>query len=332
MKSFLKKYWALAIPLVVIIVALFFFIRSFTGDKEEDTVIGMVDVTSIDVAAEFPGRLDSLMVAQGDKVKKGQLLGILRSNEIDAVSQQTLAGISVAQAQLQLIRKGPRSELVQATDKLYQIAEDQYELFSKTYQRMERLYNAEVISGQEKDIFYFKYQAAKKEMETAKLNLDMLRNGASPEVIQSAEAILKQAEEAHNLTRSLQENTRIYAPATGTISSLVIHEGEIVSIGYPIMTIEKENSQVIRFNIRQDKAARLNPGKTVMVTVPGCVPETFSAVVSSVAPSLEFANWVPTKDRGQFELRTFTIEVKPGNLATVSGLRSGMTASLSLSK
>lgn len=330
MKQFLKTYWALAIPVIILIVALFFFVKSCTGTKEEDTAIGMVDVSSVDVAASLPGRMDSLLVEEGDHVKKGQLLAILSSNEIDAITRQALAGINVAQSQTQLLKRGPRTEIIQATEKLYQIAQDQYDLFSKTYERMDKLYNAEVISGQEKDIFYFKYQAAKKEMETAKLNLEMLRQGTSPEIIQSAEAITRQAEEAYNLTKSLQENTRIYAPATGVISKLVIKEGEVVAIGYPIMTIEKENSQVIRFNIRQDKAAQLSAGKALKIKVPGCIPETFEAVVSNVAPSLEFANWVPTKDRGQFELRTFTIELKPRDFKAITGLRSGMTASLSL--
>lgn len=327
MKNFLKNYWALSIPIIVLAVALFFLFK--TGGKEDDNPIGMVDATSIDVAAEFPGRLDSLFVHQGDTVKQGQLLGVLRTNEIDAIRSQALAAIDAAKGQLDLLKQGPREEVIEATNKLYQISQDQYDLFSKTYDRMQRLYNADVISGQEKDIFYFKYQASKKEMETAKLNLDMLQKGTRPELIKSANAIVKQAEQAYELTKALHENTRIYAPATGVITSLIIHQGEIVSIGYPIMSIEKENSSIIRFNIRQDNASLLKQGTTVKVKVPGCTPEVFEAQVSTISPSLEFANWVPSKDKGQFELRTFTIELKP-SLSSINGLRSGMTASLQL--
>ncbi|WP_315815185.1 hypothetical protein [Paraflavitalea speifideaquila] len=77
------------------------------------------------------------------------------------------------------------------------------------------------------------------------------------------------------------------------------------------MTVEKENSYILRFNIRQDIAASLQPGTNASVKVPGCNPEEFKVVVSTVAPSLTFANWVPSKEKGQFELRTFTIEFKP---------------------
>ncbi len=159
-----------------------------------------------------PGRLDSLFVEQGDTVRTGQLLGVLRTNEIEAIRAQALAAVDAAKGQLELLQQGPRKELVSATGKLYEIAEDQYDLFSKTYDRMQRLYNADVISGQEKDIFFFKYQAAQKEMETAKLNLEMLQKGTRPELIKSAQAIVKQAEQAHELTKALKENTRIYSP------------------------------------------------------------------------------------------------------------------------
>lgn len=328
MKDFIKNYWAVLIPVLVVIVALFFFLA---GNKEEENnFVGMVDAASVDVAAEFPGRLDSLLVEQGDTVKAGQLVAVLRSNEINAVKAQALSAIDAAKGQQELLTQGARPELIEATSKLYQISEEQYKLFSTTYDRMERLYNADVISGQEKDMFYFKYQAAKKEMETAKLNLQMLKNGTRPELLKTANAIVKQAEQAYELTKALGDNTKVYAPADGVISSLVTHQGEIVSIGYPMMTIEKKNSTLLRFNIRQDKANLLKLGAKASVRVPGCEPETFDVKVTSVSPTLEFANWVPSKDKGQFELRTFTIELKPENLSGIKGLRSGMTASLIL--
>lgn len=329
MKDLLKNYWALLVPVIVLVVALLFLLKK-SGNDAPDTIVGMIDATNVDVAAEFPGRLDSLFVEKGDTVRTGQLLGVLRTNEIDAIRAQAKAGIAAARGQLDLLQRGTRSELVQSASKLYQISEDQYDLFSKTNERMQRLYNADVISGQERDIFYFKYQASKKEMETAKLNLEMLQKGTSPELIQSAKAIVEQAEQAYELTKALHDNTRIFAPADGVITSLVIHQGEIVAIGYPIMTIEKNNSTVLRFNVRQDKSAGLKLGTGASVRVPGCDPDHFGVVVSSISPSLEFANWVPTKDRGQFELRTFTIEFRPKDPAAIKGLRSGMTAALQL--
>ncbi len=328
MKRFLSQYWALLIPVIILLVAVLFLIRN--PASQDNTFIGMVDAAYVDVAAEFPGRLDSLLVEQGDTVQQGQLLGVLRTTEINAIRRQAEAAIEAASSQVKLLEKGARPEVIRNAGNLYKIAQDQYDLAQKTYQRMERLYNDSVVSGTEKDIIYFKYQAARKEMEIARLNQEMLKKGTQPEIIQTATAILKQAEQGYELTKALTDNTRIYAPASGIISSLVIHEGEIVSIGYPMMTLQKNMSYFIRFNIRQDKAAALPLGAKARVRVPGCEPEIFDAVVSAVSPSLEFANWVPVKEKGSFELRTFTIELKPVNSSAIRGLRPGMTASLQM--
>ncbi|WP_143306807.1 HlyD family secretion protein [Chitinophaga vietnamensis] len=328
MKNILKNYWALLIPLLVLIIALIFFLKK-PGDADK-TIIGMVDADYVDVAAEFPGRLDSLVVEQGDTVKKGQLLGVLRATEINAIRNQALAAIEAAQSQLTLLEKGARPEAIKAADNLYKITQDQYALMQKTYQRMENLFNDQVISGQEKDLVYFKLQAAKKEMETAKLNMDMLQQGSRPEMIQAAAAILKQAQEGYQLTKALADNTYIHAPSDGIISSMVIEEGEIVAIGYPLMTIQKPATYHMRFNIRQDEMKGLQNGARVKMRVPGCTPENFDAEVYKVAPSLTFANWVPVKERGQFELRTFTVDCKPVSQSALQGLRPGMTASMQI--
>lgn len=328
MKAVLKNYWALLIPAAILVVALIFFIRKPSAASRE--VIGMVDADYVDVAAEFPGRLDSLLVRQGDTIRKGQLLGVLRSTEINAVRNQALAAIDAAKGQLALLQKGARPEAIKAADNLYNITQQQYELMQKTYQRMQNLFNDDVISGQEKDLVYFKLQAAKKEMETAKLNMDMLQQGSRPELIATAAAIVKQAEQGYELTKALSDNTYIHAPSDGIITSMVIAEGEIVAIGYPLMTIQKPSTYHITCNIRQDDMKAVPLGARLKVRVPGCDPEHFDAEVFKAAPSLTFANWVPVKEQGKFELRTFTIDLKPVNQAAIKGLRPGMTASLSL--
>lgn len=327
MRNFFKNYWALFVPVMVLLIALLFLFRQSPG-KEADTLIGMVDAEFVDVAAEFPGRLDSLFVQSGDTVQKGQLLGVVRTKEIDAVNRQALAAIDAASSNLNLLRKGARPEVVQSAMNVYSIAQQQYELARTTYQRIQNLYDKEIVSGEERDVIQFKLEAAQKEMEIARLNWEMLQKGTQPEVIAAATAILQQAKQVYELTKSLTENTRIIAPANGVLSTLIIHEGEIVSIGYPMMTIQKHDSYFVRFNVRQDKMQALTRGAKVQLQIPGCVPERIHATVSNIAATLSFANWVPTKDRGQFELRTFTVECRPDDRGAIKGMRPGMTASL----
>lgn len=327
MSNFFKNYWAILIPVIVLAIALYFLFKK-AAEPASNSVLGMVDAEFTDVAAEFPGRLDTLLVHSGDTVKKGQLLGVVRTKEINAINNQALTAIDAARSNLRLLEKGPRPELVASSNNVYKIAQDQYDLARTTYERIQHLYDKEVVSGEERDIIHFKLQAAEKEMEIARLNWEMLKKGTQPEMIAAANAILTQAEQAYELTKSIHENTRITAPNDGIISTLIVKEGEIISIGYPIMTIQETGTYFVRFNIRQDEMKGLTEGSKVTLDIPGCTPQRMSGTVSKINATLTFANWVPTKERGQFELRTFTVECKPENAGQIKGLRSGMTAEM----
>ena len=73
---------------------------------------------------------------------------------------------------------------------------------------------------------------------------------------------------------------------------------------------------------------KIDKGSIVKMKIPGCTPEEVKGVVSELAPALGYADWVPEKQNGEFELRTFQIKVKPENANLIKGLRSGMTAQL----
>jgi HlyD family secretion protein len=328
MKSFFKKYWAVFIPIAILIIAVLFI---FIGGKaNENEIIGMVDARFVDVSTMYPGRLDSLFVEKGDTVRKGQLLAVLQTTEINAVKQQALSAITAARNNLELLKQGPRKESVQSSKELLKIAQHQYNLMKKTYQRIHNLYQDSVISGEEKDLTYYKLQAAEKEKKIAKLHAQMLQKGTQPEMIQAAEAVLEQAEQSYQLVKSISKNTHVQAPATGIISTLITDVGETISIGYPMMTIQKLGSYYVRFNIRQDKMNHIRKGMDVGLNIPGIDQTTIKAKVTQIAPALKFANWVPEAQTGKFELRTFEVHVKPTE--SVKNLRPGMTAELILPK
>ncbi|WP_300602447.1 HlyD family secretion protein [Niabella sp.] len=328
-KTGFKNYWALLIPLLILLIALLFLLRK---DKKpgRETITGMVDAATVDVSAGMPGRLEALNVKTGDTVTEGQLLATLKSESLDIVKSQAGDAVNIAQQNLDLLKRGVAPEVLKSAVNIQDIAEQQLQLVTKTYDRMIRLYDQGVISGQEKDLISFKYEAAKKELETAKLNVELLRKGSNPQMLGSAQSLLSQAKGAEELAANVKEKASIHAPAAGIITTLVSKQGEMVNAGYPIMTIQKEASFFITFNVRQDLMTRLPKGAVADLKIPGCVPENIKGTVTELAPALGYANWVPADQSGQMELRTFSIKVVPQHMESIQGLRSGMTAQLLL--
>jgi HlyD family secretion protein len=330
MKNFVKNYWAVFIPIAVLVAALVYLLKDKSAETPKDAVIGMVDAEFIDVSASLPVRVLDIPVKEGDEVKEGQLVAQMKTSEIETIQSQVADAVEIARNQLDKVDRGVEPEVLASAKNLQQIAQQQMDLMSKTYSRFQNLYSEGVVSGQERDVIYFKYKAAQKELETAKLNVQLLQRGSNKELKNSAQAILNQAQNAEKLTQEIKDNASLKAPVSGRISTIVSNKGEMVNAGYPMMTIQKDNSFFVKFNLRQNQMTKIEKGSLVMMKIPGCIPETVKGKVSELAPALGYADWVPEKQNGEFELRTFQIKVKPENPDAVKGLRSGMTAQLIL--
>lgn len=328
MKNFIKNYWAVFIPIIVLVIALIYLFQNKSPENNKEAVIGMVDAEFVDVSASLPGRVIELLVKEGDEVKEGQVVAQMKTSEIETIQAQVSEAVTVAQNQLDKINRGVEPEVLKSAENLQQIAKQQMDLMNKTYTRFQNLYSEGVISGQERDVIYFKYKAAQKELETANLNVQLLQRGNNQELKNSAQAILNQAKGADQLAQEIKDNASIKAPASGKISTMISNKGEMVNAGYPMMTIQKDNSFFVKFNLRQNQMTKIDKGSTVKMRIPGCLPEEIKGTVVELAPALGYADWVPEKQNGEFELRTFQIKVKPENINSVKGLRSGMTAQL----
>lgn len=328
MKNFIKNYWAVFIPIIVLVIALIYLFQNKSPEKNKESVIGMVDAEFVDVSASLPGRVIGLLVKEGDEVKEGQVVAQMKTSEIETIQAQVSEAVTVAQNQLDKINRGVEPEVLKSAENLQQIAKQQMDLMNKTYTRFQNLYSEGVISGQERDVIYFKYKAAQKELETANLNVQLLQRGNNQELKNSAQAILNQAKGADQLAQEIKDNASIKAPASGKISTMISNKGEMVNAGYPMMTIQKDNSFFVKFNLRQNQMTKIDKGSTVKMKIPGCLPEEIKGTVVELAPALGYADWVPEKQNGEFELRTFQIKVKPENINSIKGLRSGMTAQL----
>lgn len=74
------------------------------------TLYGNVDIRTVNMSFRVGGRLASLNVDEGDAIKAGQTLGMLDKAPFENALMQAKAGVSVAQAQYDLMLAGYRDE------------------------------------------------------------------------------------------------------------------------------------------------------------------------------------------------------------------------------
>ncbi len=317
-----KSFVALAIPILVILVAVVFLTLHHNAPKE-NVFTGMFETTTVNVASLDPGHVDSIFVELGDTVQKGQLLAKLETNILETKVGQAKGAVMAATALVEKAKKGARAEQVKAAENKYGMAKSQYVFAEKTYHRFQRLYADSIIAQQDMDKMRFKYNAAHDQMQAAKALYDMAVKGARKEDITMAEGKYEMAKNAYNEAMQFYHQLYIHAPVSGVISNRIAEPGEVVPQGYPLLTIMEPEQTYAVLNVREDKLPYFKKGATVTGKVAGLGGKSFRFKVSYIAPMADFATWVPTKSKGEFDLKTFEIRLKP--VKRIAGLRPGMS-------
>ncbi len=326
MKPNMKKI-IVALPIILAVLAIAYLIFSSLSDDKK-IITGLVEITNIDVASKIPGRIDSIFVKEGDFVKKGQVLAKLESKEIDAKVGQTKGQLEAAKFKYQMALNGARPEEKDAVEKLYLQAKHQFDLADKTWNRMYKMYQDSVISAQEKDVYEFQYNAAMEQMLAAKSKLEMILKGTRYEEIEMAKGLLSQAENGLKEAMAYQDEIFIKSPIDGELQKKVVDKGEILSAGYPVFTILDLNDVWITLQLKETDMNSIKLGNTYKGKVTALGNKEYTFEVTYISPMGDFANWRPTNQKGDFDIKTFEIRLRAKD--KITGLRPGMTVNIEL--
>lgn len=321
------KITVITLPFVLATIGIIFLITN-SNTKDEHIITGLVETTTVNVSSKIPGRIIDLKVKEGDFITKGQLLANLESKEMDAKVEQTKGQLETAKYKYQMALNGARNEEKDALEKLYLQAKHQYELASKTYERMMNLYRDSLISAQEKDVYEFQYKAALEQMSAAKAKYDMALNGARYEEIAMAKGLYYQAENGYKEAEAYRSELNILAPISGLLQKKLVNIGEVISSGYPIFSIIDLSDIWVSIQIKENEMNGIKLGDEFYGKVKALGNKKYKFKVAYISSMGDFANWRPTNQKGEFDIRTFEIRLRP--VSSIDGLMPGMTVEIKL--
>lgn len=317
-----KAYITLGIPILIILFSIvYFMVRAST--PEQEIYSGLLETTEVNVSSEIPGRVLSILIEKGNTVEKGQVLAMLEPDVLDAKKNQAEGMVKAARSLVDKAEFGARTEEISALKNQYLMAKSQFDFAEKTYKRYQALYADSIISKQEMDELQFKYDAAKEQMNAAKSIWEMAKKGARREDINAAYGSYESAQGAYKEVETYYDELQIIAPISGIVSNQIAEEGEVMAAGYPILTIQRPEKIYAIFNVREDDLTDFKMDALYKAKVPGLGNEEVNFKVTYIAPMADFATWVPVKAKGEYELKTFEIHLKPQE--RIEDLRPGMS-------
>jgi RND family efflux transporter MFP subunit len=203
---------------------------AFTRPSREILLTGIVTTDEIIVSPEIQGRLQRLLVQEGDTVTNGELLALIQPETEQAnmafyasSEQQSAADLAQAQANLENTRLN--------------------------FERIQGLYSNNVESVQT-------YDQARTTYESAKARVDSVN--------QQIQAAAAQKEKA-----AVQLGyTRIFAPTTGIVDTRAALQGEVVNPGHAIVTLIDQDNLWVRADVEETYIGRLHLGDRLPVKLP----------------------------------------------------------------
>ena len=307
---------------VVLIVAL---IGHLALQRDPEEIQGEMEVEEYRVSGKVPGRILALLAKEGDFVHAGDTLAIIEAPEVNAKMVQAQSAADAATAIAQMTQNGARKEQIQAAAQILEQAKAGLEIAEKSYNRMKKLHEEEVISAQKFDEAEAMYKSAQAQVKTAQSNYQMAVNGARDEERRAAAATAGQARGAVQEVQGYVRETIQRAQMAGEVTDVYPKVGELVGTGTPIMSIAMMDDQWATFNIREDQLKGMKVGQEITVKIPALDIEA-KMKITSMKDKGSFAVWKATKASGQYDQKTFEVKARPSQ--AIDGIRPGMSVIL----
>lgn len=320
------------VTLLIIVAILGFITYTFIVVLKKQPVVlqGEVEAKEYKIASKVPGRVLDIAVKKGQKVNKGDFIFSIDSPEINAKLDEATAARSAASAQSRKAQNGAQPEDITAAYSTYVKAEAAAQFAEKSYQRIQNLYDEGVVPEQKRDEVETQMKAARETANAAKAIWQKAEKGAREEDKAAAAALVKRADAAIEQVQSYLNETSINAISDGEVSGINVQAGELVATGFPVVTLLNLDDIWVTFYLREDYLSQFKMGTTFKAKIPGLENNEFDFKVSYINPAGDFARWNATKTSGDFDLKSFEVEARP--VATIPGLRPGMTAIVTLSE
>ena len=311
----------IALLAVVVIVAL---VGLLALRPEKTLIQGEAEAAEYRVSGKVPGRVEMYLFDEGEQVKKGDTLVIIYSPEVEAKKAQALAAREMAEAVNEKAHNGAQREQIAGAYELYQKAKAGEEIYRKSYERVQRLFDKGVVSAQKRDEVEAQYKASVATVRAARSQYDMALAGARKEDKAAAEAQVARVDGILKEVAAAEAERYLLSPCNGEVSEKFPKVGELVGQGSPVMSIVDLTDVWFTFSVREDMLSKFSMGSTVTVKIPALGDDKYPVVVTHLKAMGTYATWRSTQQNGGYDVRTFDVKCRP--MADIPGLRPGMTA------
>jgi HlyD family secretion protein len=286
-----KKSW------LIIAASLFIFGCGNGNNKNSIEASGIIEATNVTVSSKVTGQILKLNFEEGDPVKSGDTLIDIDHANLNIQLRQAEAAEMQADAQLQLIEQGARSEDIKQAEDAVKQAKANYDLASRDKDRNEKLYQSRSITQQQFDNVLSKFEITSAQYNSAIENLKKIRNLYRPDDIKQAQANLDRQKAAVDLLKKNISDSYVIAPINGFVTKKFVEAGESVSPMSSLFMLSDLSYVDLVIYIPETELGKIQLGQDADVTVDTYNNKVFKGKIIYISPQAEFTpKNIQTKD------------------------------------
>ena len=287
---------------------------------------GTVEARNIRVGSKVGGRIDKVLVREGDSVEPGQVLVTFDDKELHATLEQMRAAAEKAQrgfrpeeieearataaqarAEYEQRRNGYRQEDIDsAKADLDRATADEIRAHLDA-QRYDALAQKDLVSKQQRDTAEANWKMALAQKQNAQHKLEELQKGYRPEEIAAAQARYHQtqatlekfergnrkedvqaAKAAFALEEARYRERQVVAPSAATVEVLDVRPGDLIAPNTPIATLLERDQIYVRIYIPETQIGHVQLGEKAEIHVDSFPNQVFNGVVDQINQQAEF--------------------------------------------
>jgi len=287
---------------------------------------GTVEARNIRVGSKVGGRIDKILVREGDSVEPGQILITFDDKELQAALEQSKASAerakrgyrpeeiaearaaaAQAKADYEQRRNGYRIEDIDAAQADVDRAKADEVRTHLDFDRYDSLAKKDLVSKQQRDTAEANWKMALAQQDNTQHKLDELHRGYRPEEIASAEAHYRQtqatleklehgnrredvelAKAAYAYDQARYRERQVVAPSAATVEVLDVRPGDIIAPNTPVATLLERDQIYVRIYIPETEIGRVRIGQKSEVRVDPFPKEVFDGIVEQINQQAEF--------------------------------------------
>lgn len=287
---------------------------------------GTVEAHDLRVGSKVGGRLEKVLVREGDAVEAGQLLVTFEDKELKA-------NLDASHANLEKLEHGYRPEEIQQVKDQAAQAEDDYLLrmrgyrqeeiemaradldraqadalrAQRTWERTGDLANEGVLSKQQRDDAEGAYKSAMGTLHNAEQKLAEMQRGYRPEEVASAEhnyqyataralqyargsrkEDIDQARAQYEYDEARYRECRVVAPSAAVVEVMDVRPGDLVAPNTPIITLLERDQLYIRIYVPETEIGHVRIGQQAEIKLDALPGVAFQGIVEQINQQAEF--------------------------------------------